>query len=482
MEKGVLLHISSLPGGYGIGSFGKAAYDFVDRLAEKGYTLWQVLPLTPTSFGDSPYQSPSAFAGNPYFIDCDFLTEKGLLTGDEAVFFDCSDEKGVNYGELWNKRYLCLRKAFERFVPDDEYYEFVGKNARISDYAVFAALKKRFGHKDLSAWPAEFRSKKTFKESMLTPEDVREVEFNLFLQFEFFGQYANLKKYANDKGVKIVGDMPVYVSMDSADVWADAHLFLLGSDLKPTFVAGVPPDGFTEDGQLWGNPLYDYEAHKKDGYKWWTERILYNLDLFDYLRIDHFRGFESYYKVPFGAKTAKDGEWVKGPGEELFGGISAELKNRIIAEDLGVITDEVRRLRKETGFMGMKVLQFAFSTDTSNEYLPLNYDGNNYALYTGTHDNDTTNGWFGSLSEKEKTLFCRLTGYFDDKHPFMKMILGNSAVKRTPAEALIAFAEKADVRLLVVPIQDILNLGSEARMNFPSKQGQWTFRLNDVRF
>lgn len=460
-ENGVLLHISSLPSPHGIGTLGKAAYDFVDFLSSSNVNYWQLLPVTQTSYGDSPYQSPSAFAGNPYFIDLDMLAADGLLTADEVGADDCVAQ--IDYGRLFIERYVVLRKAFVRFKPTHAYEAFEAENSEwLSDYALFMALKANFGFKPWYEWPDEYKFK-----HKLTSEHIGSLEgesnFWKFTQYYFNMQMCALVAYAKRKGVKLIGDMPIYVAMDSADVWARPELFRLNKDMTPQFVAGVPPDYFAVKGQLWGNPLYDWKYNERTNFKWWHARLTHALKFFGKVRIDHFRGFESYYQIPYGAEDATIGSWVKGPGLKPFSGIKSEIEGRIIAEDLGIITDEVRAMLKRSGFPGMRVLQFAFDGRPNNEYLPKNVRATNTVYYTGTHDNDTFSGWFSSLEVLDRLSVLKTLG-----------VVRKSEV----VEAAISAVMKSRAALAVVPMQDYLGLGSEARMNIPSvKQGNWLWRM-----
>lgn len=459
-KKGILLHISSLPSPYGIGTLGKEAYSFIDYLSNNGYSYWQMLPLGMTSYGDSPYQCLSAFAGNPYFIDINYLLSDGLLTPDE-VDLDWGNDN-VNYGLLWENRYKILWQAYLRFSFDEKYYAWVNEQAWLNDYALYMTAKQLNGFKSWQEWPDEYKHKNRIDDEFLKVHG-QIYEFWRFLQYKFYEQLSQLKEYAKQKNIKLIGDLPIYVSMDSADVWANPELFLLDKNLNPTEVAGVPPDLFSADGQLWGNPLYDWAYHKATNYEWWHFRLKHILSIFDMIKIDHFRGFESYYKIPFGAKSAKVGHWEKCVELEPFEGISKLIKGRIIAEDLGVITDDVRAMLKRSGFPGMKVLQFGFSTDEKNEYLPKNFASSNYVAYTGTHDNNTTNGWYGDCTKQEKKFFDKYTARESSE---------------TPADAMVRLALSSSAKIIIIPMQDILNLGGEARMNYPSRLNWWTFRLN----
>jgi 4-alpha-glucanotransferase len=401
-KSGILLHISSLPSNYGIGSFGKTAYEFVDFLYESKQSFWQILPLGPTSYGDSPYQTFSAFANNPYFIDLDVLIKEGLLRKDEikATFIS---PRYVEYKELYDERFTILKKAFHRFdLKKPEYLKFVKDNQDwLVDYALFMAIKVHHGGASWLEWEEalRLRNPETMKKyQAMLKEDI---DFNEFLQFKAYEQWFKLKTYANDKGIMIIGDMPIYVSCDSSDVWANPKYFDLDNEKLPIHVAGVPPDNFSKNGQLWGNPLYDWKTLEKEDFKWWVDRVASSMQLFDWIRIDHFIGFQNFYSVPYGEKTAKNGEWKKGPGIKLFEVIKEKLGCvNIIAEDLGVITEEVRKLLEMTGFPGMKLLQFAFDSREESDYIPHLYHKNLIA-YTGTHDNETTKTWFDNLPKKD---------------------------------------------------------------------------------
>ena len=453
------MHISSLPNSRGIGSLGRSAYEFVDFLSSSGLSLWQVLPLCPTSYGDSPYQSPSAVAGNPYFIDIDTLISDGLLKKSEAPEYPL---KAVDYAAVYNERYNTLRKAFRRFIkaPAEDYEKFKTENAFwLDDYALFMALKEEHGMQAWYTWEEKYMHR--------TADMTRfgkAAEFHKFLQYEFFTQWSALKAYANSKGIKIVGDMPIYVAHDSVEVWSDPKQFLLNEDLSRKVVAGVPPDYFSADGQLWGNPIYDWEYMRTTGYSWWVMRMRMALKLYDVIRIDHFRAFADYYVIPADRRDAKVGEWRPGPGMEFFDTIRRELGDpAIIAEDLGELHDCVRELVRRTCYPGMKIMQFSFDGNPYNDFYYTNYN-NNCVAYPGTHDNDTTRGWFESLSDDTKSLVRRTLGYDGD----------NVAAEIT--ERLMSSA--ADT--VIIPMQDFLNLPSKARMNTPSTLGgNWVWRSSD---
>lgn len=464
-ESGILMHISSLPSPYGIGTMGEEAYKFVDFLKEAGQKNWQVLPLGPTSYGDSPYQSFSVFAGNPYFIDLDLLKEQGLLRQDEIDACDFgSDEERVDYEKLFHSRFDLLKKAFSRFKPDRAYQAFVADNAFwLEDYALFLTVKECYCHCSWLEWGEGIRLRRPCAVAMYRDLFAEQIAFQKFVQYLFFRQWSALKAYANQNGVRIIGDMPIYVALDSADVWANSGMFQLDQDNRPLRVAGCPPDGFSPTGQLWGNPLYNWEAIRQDGYGWWVRRVRAASKLYDVTRIDHFRGFESYYAIPFGEETAEHGEWLKGPGYALFETIERELGEiSIIAEDLGFLTPEVHALLEQCGYPGMKVLQFAFNPWDDNDYLPHNFVPNCVA-YTGTHDNDTTLGWTQSTPPEEVAYAAKYLHIFDRaSYPwaFLRAVWGSVA------------------QLAIAPMQDFLALGSEARMNTPSVLGgNWQWRM-----
>lgn len=458
---GIVMPVSSLPSPYGIGGFGKEAYAFVDFLAACGQTVWQVLPLNPTAYADSPYQSPSSAAGNVYFIDPVILTEEGLLREEELLPF-VHDTPRVDYGYLFRTREKLLRTAYGRFSPDAEYRAFLDENRDwLEDYALFSALKTANGLRPWNEWKDPGKRYAEAKESASAYEE--DIRFRKWTQYEFFRQWKKLKEYAGSRGVMLMGDLPIYVAYDSAEVWKNPELFVLDRELNPVSVAGVPPDGFTPDGQLWGNPLYDWEAMRGDGYRWWTDRIDRSRRLYDILRIDHFRGFAGYYAVPASEKTARNGVWLKGPGYALFEAVRERAPARIVAEDLGLITEDVRELMRRTGYPGMKMLQFAFYDDDS-EYLPRNYPDANCVVYTGTHDSETTREWAARLRGKPLERF-------DRECPRKK---GTSR-----ADALIRLAVDSPANLAMIPVWDYLKLGKEARMNRPSvAEGNWTWRIN----
>ena len=474
---GILMPISSLPGKYGIGCFNLKAYEFVDFLRDAGQTYWQILPIHPTSYGDSPYQSFSTFAGNPYFIDLEALIAEGVLSNDEcdSVFFG-DEEDDINYASLYDGRKILLTMAYERsrISENPEYQKFTTDNGWwLDDYALFMALKDFFNGQCWYEWPEDIRLRYDYALDHYRRELYFDIEYQKYLQFKFFQQYGWLKNYANSQGVKIIGDIPIYVAMDSADTWANPRLFQLDDRNMPTAVAGCPPDGFSATGQLWGNPLYRWDYHRETGFDWWLTRLWYVYQLYDVTRIDHFRGFDEYYSIPYGHKTAEFGHWEKGPGIELFRRAEEVLGwHEVIAEDLGFVTDSVRQLVRDSGFPGMKVLQFAFDsrdTGSARDYLPHNYT-ENAVVYTGTHDNDTTIGWFEAISDDDWNL---ARDYLCDFY--------------TPDEEMdrpfVALAMQSIARMCIIPMQDYLGLGTEARMNIPSTIGcNWRWRMTEDQF
>jgi 4-alpha-glucanotransferase len=462
-RSGILLHISSLPSPYGIGTFGKDAYAFVDFLIETKQTYWQILPIGPTSYGDSPYQTFSAFAYNPYFIDLESLVKDGLLEQKE-ILSSYSSDRYVDYGKLYEERFIVLRKAFERFDPSDaSYVRFCEANRFwLDDYCLFMALKiERKGDSWIS-WEKRLRMREESALAEARSELKEHLDFYRFLQYVAQRQWQALKTYANSHGIYLIGDMPIYVSYDSSDVWANPSLFDLDDARIPVHIAGVPPDSFSDDGQVWGNPLYDWDRMKKQGYAWWIERVRSAIELFDCVRIDHFIGFQNYFSIEYGAKTAKNGAWHKGPGIDLFKAIKKELGDvNIIAEDLGVVTEDVKRLREQAGFPGMKLLQFAFDAREESDYLPHRYTRNT-VVYTGTHDNETSKTWFEHLPKPDRE-YC--LDYINHT--------GTNPVDSLIKATLLSVSDTA-----IIPMQDYLNLGEEGRMNHPSTLGNnWRWRV-----
>ncbi|NCG09318.1 MAG: 4-alpha-glucanotransferase [Verrucomicrobia bacterium] len=468
---GVLLHPTSLPSVTGIGNFGKHAYQFVDLLSESGMTVWQMCPLGPTGFGDSPYQCFSAFAGNPYLIDFEPLLEAGLLESEDLRDLCELPAQGCDYGGLYEAFWPVLEKAHSRFNESaaegladyGSFATFCSKEAAwLEDYTTFMGLKAHFGGCCWLDWPEAFRDAKANKKLKLPAEAEAAKQLHAFAQYLFSAQYKKFRAYAAKQSVRILGDLPIFVALDSADVWANRELFQLKKDGNPRAVAGVPPDYFAADGQLWGNPLYEWKAHQKTNFAWWLKRVEANLELYDTLRLDHFRGFESYWAVPAEAATAREGTWEPSPGLALFNAIAKAFPDaKIIAEDLGVITPEVEALMTSTGLPGMAVLQFAFGGEADNAYLPHNLK-HNTVLYSGTHDNDTSIGWYAETDSKTRD---HVRCYYG--------ISGENI-----GWDLIRSALPSSANLAVVPLQDLLSLGSEARLNTPGKaEGNWQWRV-----
>lgn len=468
-SSGILLHPTSLPGHYGIGSLGKHARTFINFLEHAGQKLWQVLPMGHTGYGDSPYQCFSIFAGNPILIDLDILIEEGLLEhADLKTEYRFPTER-VDYGAVINFKRLALNMAYDRFLEQNESHTefeyFKANNAHwLNEYSLFISIKESRNGQPWWDWDDEFkmRDQKTLEKFAAAHQ--KEMGFHQFVQYQFNKQWQAVKKYANDKGISIIGDIPLYVAHDSADVWSHPEVFQFDKKRNPTKVAGVPPDYFSRTGQLWGNPLYNWDYMKKNGFKWWIARIKATTELYDIVRIDHFRGFEAYWAVPFGEKTAMNGEWVKAPGQELFETVKKKLGTLpIIAEDLGIITPEVEELRDNFEFPGMKILQFAFHSDEGSGYLPHNYT-RNFIVYTGTHDNDTVRGWFNGL---EPHIRQRVMDYADSNHHLV-------------VYKMIRLAWSSTAQMAVIPLQDLLGLGSDARMNTPgTPSGNWQWRYRE---
>ena len=464
---GVLMHISSLPSPYGIGTMGKDAYAFADFLRSAGQSVWQILPICPTSFGDSPYQSFSSYAGNPYFIDLDLLAEDGLLSPSEYAPLHWGNARNdIDYGLLYRQRYPILRVAAARLLenPPADYAEFCNSNAPwLEDYALFMALKNHHGGNSWQLWQKPYRLREPRALAVFFADHTDEIAFWQAVQYLFFRQWRKLKHYVNSLGISIVGDLPIYVAEDSAEVWAHPEQFQLDADLHPAEVAGCPPDAFSADGQLWGNPLFDWAHMEQDGFAWWRNRVAYQKSIYDILRIDHFRGLAGYYAIPGGSQTARNGRWRKGPGMKLLNALreSSGLDN-LIAEDLGFLDDEVRTLLADSGLPGMKVLEFAFDSREDSDYLPHNYD-HHCVVYTGTHDNDTTLGWMRSAPPDDVAKAAEYLRLSDAEGLNWGLMRG-------------VWSSVGD--LAVVQMQDILGLGSEARMNVPSTVGSnWRWRM-----
>ncbi|MGM9551097.1 MAG: 4-alpha-glucanotransferase [Clostridia bacterium] len=464
-KSGILMHISSLPSPYGIGTLGKNAYDFVDFLEKSGQKVWQVLPIGHTSYGDSPYQAFSSYGGNPYFVDLDILCDGKFLDKEDLENIPRESDR-VDYGEVYKTRYPLLKKAAERFLinPTEDYYTFLAENNFwIEDYASFMALKEKMNLKGREDWDKKLRVKTDFAVSFCD-EHVKNIY--KVIQYFFFTQWFKLKDYANGKGIEIMGDLPIYCASDSSDVWSESNVFLLDEDFKPSLVAGVPPDGFSPLGQRWGNPLYDWEYLHNTNYKWWVKRLGFSLKTFDMVRIDHFRGFDSYFAIDAKEETAVNGRWVEGPKMKLFNAFKAQLGENlpIIAEDLGYLTESVKKLLCDTGFPGMKILQFAFDSKEGGDYFPHNYTKNS-VCYVGTHDNDTAIGWFEKCDRADRYLAVK---YF------------NLTEKEGIAKGFIRGALSSVCDLCIICMQDILNLGSEGRMNTPSTpSGNWQWRMKE---
>ena len=470
---GVLLPIFSLSNKYGIGTFSKQAYEFVDFLKEAGQSYWQILPLGPTSYGDSPYQSFSTFAGNPYFIDLEELISQGLLEEEQVDKCDFGgSEEYIDYEKMYRARFVILKKAYmnrenakdsEKLLKDFDDFKKSPENDWLMDYALFMALKNANDGRAWNTWDEGVRLRKKDALEAAFEKYKTEVDFYCFLQFLFSSQWRRLKGYANDNGIDIIGDIPIYVAFDSADTWANPELFQLDDENVPIDVAGCPPDAFSATGQLWGNPLYRWDYHKNTGYKWWMKRISHCYKLYDVIRIDHFRGFDEYYAIPYGNPTAEKGEWRKGPGYDLFATMKKELGDMaVIAEDLGYLTDSVIKLVQKTGYPGMKVLQFAFDSREESDYLPHNYIKNS-VVYTGTHDNDTTRNWFDHLQKDDKKFAKEYLGLKGNKDAVWTCIR-------------YAFASVSDT--VIIPMQDYLELPGYARINTPSTLGgNWVWRL-----
>ena len=470
-SSGILFHPTSLPGKYGIGTLGKEAYAFIDFLKKSKQKLWQIFPLGPTGYGDSPYQSFSSFAGNPYLIDFDLLIEAHLLSEEDLrdIFFG-DNEEYIDYGAIYNQKYPLLRKAYENFKSSDNnemkdsLENFKRENSSwLNDYSLYISLKNHFNGLPWNEWPQDIKNRENAAMEHYKNELADNIEYHNFIQFLFFKQWGDVKRYANENGIKIIGDIPIFVAADSSDAWANPEIFLFDKERKPVKVAGVPPDYFSATGQLWGNPLYNWEKLKETNYSWWVERVRANLSTCDIIRIDHFRGFEAYWAVPYGDETAVNGQWEPGPGIDLFNAIKSQLGELpIIAEDLGLMTQGVIDLREATGFPGMKILGFAFDSGEENDYLPHTYT-KNCVVYTGTHDNDTLVGWFQKAKEEDRE--------------FARNYLNSRADEEIHWDA-IRGAWSSVACMAISPVQDFLGLGSEARINTPGvASGNWQWRL-----
>ena len=467
-ESGILMHITSLPGAYGVGTMGKQAFAFIDFLEQAGQSCWQILPLNPTGYGDSPYQSCSAFAGNHYLIELDPMVEEGLLEKGEIEHIDwCWSETKADFGRLYNNRLNVLRLAYGRFRGGEAFDSFCAENSSwLPDFALFMALKGKYQGQPWYNWDRDLKFRDPDAIWNARQELKEEVRFYSFVQFLFFKQWNALRSYATGKGIRIIGDVPIYVPLDSVEVWSSPELFQLDQDLNPEAVAGCPPDAFSADGQLWGNPLYRWDLLEQDGYSWWIRRLGAAGKLYDMVRLDHFRGFEAYWSVPYGETTAKNGKWVKGPGMSFMDALKTKLPELdFIAEDLGFLTQEVLDLRDNSGFPGMKVLEFAFDSREPSEYLPHTYTSNS-VVYTGTHDNMTMRQWFETADP----------GAVQYATEYMNLSEAEGLVWGTIRTAMASVSD-----LCIIQMPDYLDLSGEARMNFPGTLSDcnWTWRAKD---
>lgn len=467
---GILMHLTSLPGPYGVGTMGKQAFAFIDFLNKAGQTHWQLLPLNPTGYGDSPYQSCSAFAGNHYLIDLEQLVEDGLLFAAEAARGPWNErEDRVNFGLLYQNRLQILRLAYQRFDDDAALDAFCRDNSHwLPDFALYMALKDQFAGRPWYQWEEPLKRREAEAVWRARQELHEQIRFYSFVQYLLFKQWTQLRRYAKEKNICIIGDVPIYVPLDSVEVWCSPELFCLDNDLTPTAVAGCPPDAFSEDGQLWGNPLYRWDAMAANGYRWWIRRLAAAGKLYDVVRLDHFRGFEAYWSVPYGDVTARNGKWIKGPGMALIDVVKRELPAlQMIAEDLGYLTQEVLNLRDSSGFPGMKVLEFAFDSREPSDYLPHNYVQNT-VCYTGTHDNMTMRQWFETAPDDAVAYAAE----------YMGLTRQEGFVWGTIRTALSSVSN-----LCIIPMQDYLELGGEARMNLPGTLGNnWVWRAVEGSF
>lgn len=475
-SSGILMHISSLPSEYGIGDFGKKAYEFVDFLEASEQKLWQVLPMGPTGYGDSPYQSFSTYAGNPYFIDIEDLYNLGYLEDNDLNYMkEINYDDNLDYEQLYERKTKILQKAYKNFIKDnkkeikEEFENFKAKNSWwLENYSLYMALKLKFNGKSWQDWAKDYKYKNT-KKIIIDEELKKNIDYFSFVQYTFYKQWFKLKEYANSKGIKIIGDIPIFVATDSADTWANSDIFQFDKYKRPKRVAGCPPDYFSKTGQLWGNVLYDWNKIKKSGYQWWIKRIEYSFKIYDIVRIDHFRGFEAYWSISAKDETAIKGHWEKGPGLEFFRVLERRIgKKPIIAEDLGLLTDGVRKLLKRSGFPGMKILEFAFDSNDS-DYLPHKYEKNSVA-YTGTHDNNTVEGWYKGVTPEVK--------YYCDEYLKKYLTEKNSNYWDPINWRFINAIWASKVNIAIVQMQDLLGLGEDSRMNAPSTLGKnWKWRL-----
>lgn len=468
-KNGILMHISSVPGNTGIGTLGKNSYRFVDFLKETKQTYWQILPVGPTSYGDSPYQSFSTFAGNPYFIDLEILAEEGWLSKEDYESVNWGHPNYIDYGLIYVERHKIFQKLQDNFEkkPCPEFNAFCEENKFwLEDYALFMAVKDAHNGISFDQWEDGIKCRKPESMAEWKEKCARRCAYYKILQFFFYRQWNALKKYANDNGIRIIGDIPIYVAADSADVWSDPSQFSIDQDMKPVEVAGCPPDAFSADGQLWGNPVYNWENMKKTDYQWWKNRIRSCLSLYDVVRIDHFRGFESFYAIPYGRSDAKIGEWKKGPGIDLFNSLKKEFgKMNVIAEDLGFLTEEVKQLLRDSTFPGMKILQFAFDSREASDYIPYKYTANS-VVYTGTHDNDTVYGWTSSAPAES----------VENAKRYLRVDTNEEVVSEMMVQGMASVSNTC-----ILTVQDLLCLGSEARINTPSTVGNnWKWRLGSL--
>lgn len=474
-KSGILLPIFSLPSSYGIGCFDKEAYQFVDKLAEAKQTYWQILPLGLTGYGDSPYQSFSTYAGNPYFIDLNELCEKGWLSKDLLPVYETNTLE-INYTHIYNTRYKLLKSAYlnSDIKENKNFIQWCNEESWwLDDYALFMAIKDHYNGISWNHWPKELRLRDKLALEMICEELMDKIEYYQFLQYVFWNQWNSLKQYANSKGIQIIGDIPIYVAFDSADVWANPELFQLDENRNPSAVAGCPPDGFSADGQLWGNPLYRWNAHKEQNYAWWVSRMKYCAKKYDVVRIDHFRGFDEYYSIPYGETTARNGHWEKGPGYDLFESIENQLGElNVIAEDLGFVTESMKKLVEDCGYPGMKVFQFAFDSRDENNallYLPENYTSNS-VVYPGTHDNETMMGWLSSIKSEEK-------------QTLKQYLKTNTKNDEELLDICIETIMHSVSDICIIPMQDWLKLDNSSRINTPSTLGtNWKWRMNKDLF
>lgn len=471
-SSGILMHVSSLPSSYGIGTLGKKAYEFIDFLVKAEVRYWQVLPLGPTSYGDSPYAGFSSFAGNHYFIDLELLVSEGVIDIDNLKHIDFGNNPNkVDYGKLFKERTKILNTAYKNEISkglfQNNNYNIFKQNESywLNDYSLFMALKKHFNLIPWSDWPEDIKKRWNNALNYYGNLLSEEIEFQKYMQYKFFTQWSNLRKYANSKGIQIIGDMPIYVAADSADTWVNSHLFSYDSNKNLLEIAGCPPDIFSKEGQLWGNPVYNWNAHRNENFNYWISRFSMSRKLFDVIRLDHFRGFDTFWAIPYGSNTAANGKWYNGPGMELFNAVRSRLGHiDMIAEDLGILNDTSRKLLEDSKIPGMKILQFAFGSGHNNPYLPHNYKDDNCVVYTGTHDNNTTLGWYMEMPENQKN------------YAISYMNIKNDFVWET-----IETAFKSRAVLSIIQIQDYLVKDSSYRMNLPSTLSidNWSYRVSN---